>query len=327
MYQAHFGLRELPFSLTPDTGYFFAHGSYQDALDTLLVALKAGEGFIKVTGEVGTGKTLLCRKLLNTLDHRFYTTYVPNPNLSAPALNLALADELGLALPRNLGQHRTLKVITRKLVTLANQDKQVVLCIDEAQAMPNETLEALRLLTNLETEKRKLLQVVLFGQPELDLRLNATMFRQLRQRITFSYRLTPMDRQATAAYVAHRLTIAGNAGGLVFTPAALRRLHAASGGFPRLVNVLAHKSLMAAFGQGKHRIDTAHLRLAIRDTESVPRQGRYRPWPFALAAVLTVVGAAAIFWQLPAAWSTTDRVEAVQPDRQGGSADSAAEAT
>lgn len=267
MYLAHFGLKEFPFSLTPDTSFFFAYGHYREALNTLLVALRSGEGFIKVTGEVGTGKTLLCRKLLNSLDDSFYTAYVPNPNLTPVSLNQALADELGLELPRNLGQHRLHKEITRRLIELARQKKRVVLCIDEAQAMPAETLEALRLLTNLETEKRKLLHVVLFGQPELDQRLAARSARQLRQRITFSYQLQPIDPKGLAAYISHRLLVAGSSGELQFQPKAMQLLYRASRGIPRLINVLAHKALMVAYGQGRRSIEPEHIRLAVADTE------------------------------------------------------------
>ena len=168
MYTAHFGLRELPFGLTPDTSFFFACATYQEALNTLLVAARNGEGFIKITGEVGTGKTLLCRKFMATLDDNFVTAYIPNPYLEPRTLMLALADELEITLERDVDQHQLLKSINYRLLELAQQDKRVLLCIDEAQAMPIESLEALRLLTNLETEKRKLLQIVMFGQPELN---------------------------------------------------------------------------------------------------------------------------------------------------------------
>ncbi len=305
MYLEYFGLHEAPFSLTPDTSYFFADGHYRDALDTLLVALKGGEGFIKVTGEVGTGKTLLCRKLLNTLDDGFYTAYVPNPFLTAPALNLALADELGLELPRNLGQHRTLKAITRRLIELAHKGKQVVLCVDEAQAMPDETLEALRLLTNLETEKRKLLQVVLFGQPELDERLGRASIRQLRQRITFSFRLQPMDREAAAAYLNHRLAVAGSRGAIRFNAGALRRLHKASDGIPRLINILAHKALMAAYGKGTRTVTPKHVGMAVADTESAHSATTKRWFWLPLASALTLGGLLIFRPDLPVDGTTT----------------------
>jgi MSHA biogenesis protein MshM len=273
MYLEHFGLREFPFSLTPDTSYFFAYGHYRDAYNTLLVALQNGEGFIKVTGEVGTGKTLLCRKLLNTLAHPFTTAYIPNPYLTPSALLLALAEELGLELPQKAGAHHALKLIAARLIELNGQGSQLVLCIDEAQAMPDQTLETLRLITNLETEKRKLLHVVLFGQPELDERLNKPSVRQLRQRITFSYRLQPIDRAGMEAYIAHRLRVAGDDGKVSFEPRALKLLYQGSGGIPRLVNILAHKSLLLGYGRGIHRIGARQVRLAIADTEGARRTG------------------------------------------------------
>lgn len=275
MYLQHYGLRELPFSLTPDTQFFFEYGHYRDALDTLKVALAGGEGFIKVTGEVGTGKTLLCRKLLNSLERKaYYTAYIPNPFLAPSALTLALADELGLTQEPDTSQHRVIKDITRRLIQLHTEGKKVVLLIDEAQAMPGETLDALRLLTNLETEKRKLLQVVLFGQPELDERLAEHAFRQLRQRITFSYRLAPIDRQALEAYVTHRLLVAGAQGNVRFASDALDALHQFSAGIPRLINILSHKALMAGYGQGQKDVSRHHVELAARDTEYVAKSGQ-----------------------------------------------------
>ena len=205
MYLQHYSLSEPPFTLTPDTDFFFNYSSHQQALNVLLVALQGGEGFIKVTGEVGTGKTLVCRQLLNLLEENYVTAYIPNPCLNPTALRMALAEELGLEFARNIGQHRLLKLITERLLELHRNDKQVVLLLDEAQAIPDDSLEALRLLTNLETEKRKLLQVVLFGQPELDVRLAQRNFRQLKQRIVFSYQLHPLTRRALGEYVRHRL--------------------------------------------------------------------------------------------------------------------------
>ena len=162
MYEQHFGLSEAPFSLTPDTGFFYNYPSHQEALNVLTVALSTGEGFIKVTGEVGTGKTLLCRKLLNTLGDDFVTAYIPNPILTPAALRHALADELGIRTARRTGQNRTVNLINERVIELQRKGKRVVLLLDEAQALPRDCLEAVRLLTNLETEKSKLLQVVLF---------------------------------------------------------------------------------------------------------------------------------------------------------------------
>jgi MSHA biogenesis protein MshM len=266
-YLKHFGLRELPFGITPDTSYFFACRSIQEALNTLLVAVANGEGFIKITGEVGTGKTLLCRKFLSTLSANWVSAYIPNPNLEPRGLVLALAEELGVP-GESSGPHRLEKELMQRLLDIARQGKRVVLCMDETQAMPLATLETVRLLTNLETEKRKLMQVVLFGQPELDRNLSSESVRQLRQRITFQYVLKALGRKEVADYVAHRLTIAGYSGEALFTSGALTELHAASRGVPRLVNILAHKSLLTLYGEGGRQAERRHVRCAVEDTPS-----------------------------------------------------------
>ena len=286
MYLEHFQLKEPPFTLTPDTDFFFSHGSHQEALNVLLVALKGGEGFIKVTGEVGTGKTLLCRKLLNLVDENIVSAYIPNPFLNPTALRMALAEELGIKFARNIGQHRLLALINERLLELSSEGKQVVLLLDEAQAMPDDSLEALRLLTNLETEKRKLLQVVLFGQPELHTRLSQRKLRQLKQRIVFSYHLCPLDQHALGEYVQYRLHVAGYHGPEVFTPQAIRLLYRSSRGIPRLVNLLCHKAMMSAFGMGDIRVSKNHLKLAARDTEDVlPEKPRWLAIASGIAAV------------------------------------------
>ena len=266
MYQSHFGLQEPPFGITPDTSFAYACASHQAALNTLLVAVKNGEGFIKITGEVGTGKTLLCRRFLATLDDSYASAYIPNPYLEPRALLLALAEELGVDLVKEDDQHHLIKRLTQALLAFAGQGKSVVLCLDEAQAMPTESLEALRLLTNLETEKRKLLQVVLFGQPELDDRLKQKSVRQLRQRITFQYRLGELGGNELDYYLAHRLRVAGYRGNRLFTKSAVRELHRSSGGIPRLVNVLAHKTMLLAYGEGMPHVTPQHVRAAVRDT-------------------------------------------------------------
>ena len=273
MYLKFFGMRESPFSLTPDTAFYYNNPSHQEALNTLLVALQMGEGFIKLTGEVGTGKTLLCRKLLRELadDPSFVTAYIPNPALKPTALRYALADELGISYHRNMGQHKVMQMINDRLVEEKAAGRKVVLIIDEAQALPEDCLEAVRLLTNLETEKSKLLQVVLFGQPELDLHLGRPSVRQLRQRITFSYVLAPMDGAAIAGYLSHRLAIAGYQGPRLFPPPLVREISRVCQGVPRLVNIVAHKCLLAAYGEGRAQITRHHLRRAIEDTESLRR--------------------------------------------------------
>ena len=273
MYLKHFGLTEMPFGITPDTSFTYSGQCHQEALNTLMLALTAGEGFVKICGEVGTGKTLLCRRMLQSLGDGWVTAYLPNPNLDADTLFLALAEELGIKEPARFDQYHLLREINHMLLDLARAKKRVVVLIDEAQAMPLETLEALRLLSNLETEKRKLLQIVLFGQPELDDRLNRPEIRQLRQRIAFHYRLEGIRKSEIGNYVAHRLRVAGYRGEGLFSKNALRALHRASGGTPRLVNILAHKALMAVFGEGRQMAKVRHVRLARKDTEGARRVG------------------------------------------------------
>jgi MSHA biogenesis protein MshM len=269
MYLEYFGLEQAPFTITPDTGFFLDHGGHREAMNVLQLALQSGEGFIKVTGEVGTGKTLLCRKLLNTLDERFLTAYIPNPSLDPLALHKSLAAELGIKFAHNIGQHRLLQRITKRLMELNAAHRQVVLLLDEAQSIPDDSMEALRLLTNLETEKDKLLKVVLFGQPELDHRLQQHNMRQLRQRILFNYTLQPLDRETLDIYLSHRLLIAGYRGAPLFSRSALKLLHHNSRGIPRLANILGHKALMSAYGRGDRVIRPLHIRHASADTEDV----------------------------------------------------------
>ena len=295
MYRTHFALREPPFGLTPDTAFAFACTPHQEALNTLLVALANGEGFMKVTGEVGTGKTLLCRRFLAQLDDNNVTAYIPNPLLDSHGLLLALAEELRVDFNRDDNQHGLLKSLNHVLLGHARAGKRVVVCLDEAQAMPLETLESLRLLSNLETEKRKLFQVVLFGQPELDEKLAHESVRQLQQRITFQYHLSPISRRELEYYVAHRLRVAGYMGDRLFNTAALDALYRASRGVPRLINVVAHKAMLAAYGQARHYVSATHVRKAADDTPSARRV--YSPMALA-GAIAAAVAAAAIYWFL-----------------------------
>jgi MSHA biogenesis protein MshM len=268
MYLYHFGIKELPFTLTPNTNYFFGLPSHKEAIQVLLTAVKTGEGFIKVTGEVGTGKTLICRKLLNELPAHFIAAYIPNPYLTPTELRRAVASELNVVLTDHTDQQEFTQRIQQRLIRIHQENKGVVLIIDEAQALPIESIEALRLITNLETESRKLLQVVLFGQPELNDKLSLPELRQLKQRITFSYNLQLMDGDQVYQYVKHRMKVAGYPGSDLFDRQCCSLLFKASKGTPRIVNVLCHKALMLAYGEGLQKISPSQVKLAIKDTEA-----------------------------------------------------------
>lgn len=288
MYCAHFGFREPPFGITPDTSFVFSCAAHQAALNTLLVALGSGEGFVKIVGEVGTGKTLLCRQLLATLGDEYATAYLPNPLMEPRSLMLALGAELQLELDAQADEHSLIQALNQALLALGQGGRRAVVLIDEAQAMPLPTIEALRLLSNIETEKRKLLQVILFGQPELDQRLEDESVRQLRQRIGFHYRLTGLSRDETSHYLSHRLRAAGYVGPALFTGAAVRALHRSSRGVPRLANIIANKCLMLVFGEGGDRVKHRHVAIAARDTASARWVGF--PWVFAMLAMALLAG-------------------------------------
>ncbi|GGX02904.1 MSHA biogenesis protein MshM [Undibacterium macrobrachii] len=293
-YKSHFGLHETPFGITPDTSFFFSFGSHLEALNTLLVAAQNGEGFIKITGEVGTGKTLLCRQFLKMLGDDFVSAYIPNPFLEPRTLLLVLADDLGIPQEKDSEQHEVLKAINLHLLNLAKQGKRVLVCIDEAQALPIETLEAIRLLSNLETEKRKLLQIVLFGQPELDKRLARNDIRQLAQRISFHYRLRSLNWEETSFYIQHRLRVAGFSQIRLFSRSAIFVLWLASAGVPRMLNILANKAMMLSYGEGRAGVGARQVIAAIRDTEAAPGWKRISS-TLALFGLAFVVGASLLF--------------------------------
>ncbi len=291
MYLQHFGLNQQPFSLTPDTEFFFRNPQHVEALEVLNVALESGEGFLKVTGEVGTGKTLLCRTLLNGLGPHWRSAYIPNPYLRPDALRRSIAEELELPIKERTTQHQLIKMLQDHLIATAEHGNRVLVCVDEAQALSDQSFEALRLLSNLETEKFKLLQVVLFGQPELDERLAQPSLRQLRQRISFSYQLSPLDCEGVGHYLSHRLAVAGYNGQPLFSASAIKEIHRCSRGIPRLVNQIAHKSLMLVFGRGDYVTEVSDIRFAASDTEGAFVAQKIPLWQWLGLVGLVLIGA------------------------------------
>lgn len=292
MYYDYFGLTENPFGLNPNPEFFLNVGSYQDTLNVLTHAFENGDGFIKVVGEVGTGKTLLCRKLISTLNQNYKAIYITNPCLSADDLIRVIASELGVTDALTLSGQALNSSLTHALEASRSVGKRVIVLIDEAQAIPEATLETLRLLTNHETEKEKLLQVALIGQPELNVLLAPNHFRQLRQRFIYTLEIEPLSETEVANYVDHRLLVAGYQGPTIFSSEAVAVLHRASQGLPRLINVLAHKSLLIAFGENQKIVSALHVKRAAEDTESASKRLDLHAWKKPLIASAAVFVAA-----------------------------------
>jgi MSHA biogenesis protein MshM len=266
-FQNYYGFTQQPFSLAPNTEFYVEIKPQLECFNVLSYALQAGEGFIKITGEVGTGKTLLCRRLLNSLkDEGIVSVYIPKPALSPEALWRAMGHELGLQV-KSLDIHQVQEKIQQCLLLLAQEGRAVVLVVDEAQCIPEDSLEALRLISNLEAESRSLIQIVLFGQPELNTLLAQNRFRQLKQRITYSAELKPMDDTSLQHYIQQRMILAGYRGMPIFEKKALKLMVRATEGVPRLINIIAQKALFSAFGRGEHHVSEANVRAAVNDTE------------------------------------------------------------
>jgi len=309
MYLEHYGLREPPFSITPDPRYVFLSDRHRDALAHLLYGIGkgGGGGFVQLTGEVGTGKTTLCRLLLEQLPENTRVALVLNPKLSPVELVETVCEELKLDID---GKRGSLKALTDTLnVFLLDayaQGLRVVLIVDEAQNLSTESLEQVRLLTNLETPTQKLLQIILLGQPELRELLGRPDLRQLAQRITARYHLTPLDGAETESYVRHRMAVAG-APRLPFTRLGFKALFQRSGGIPRLINIIADRALMAGYARGKDGIGERLVNRAADET--LPGHARYwvrRYGGWALALLVVLVGAASLLgWQ---AWQDDDVV-------------------
>jgi len=267
LYYASFGLSRPPFKITPDTDFFFEGGSRGEVLGALLYAISQGEGIVKVTGEVGSGKTMLCRVLQQRLGSTVDMIYLANPNISPDEILRAIAFELQIHQAREAPRVELIHLLQNYLVARHAEGRRVVLFIEESQGMPLESLEEIRLLSNLETEQEKLLQIILFGQPELNENLQKAHIRQLRERITHSFHLAPLNRNEIGAYIGFRLRTAGYRGPVLFPAKIVDQIARASEGLTRRVNIVADKALLAAYAENTHTITAAHVRKAIADSE------------------------------------------------------------
>jgi general secretion pathway protein A len=266
MYNAFYGFQESPFNITPDPRFLFFSERHREAFNHILYGIRERKGFIQVTGEVGAGKTTVCRAILEQLDPGTKTALILNPVLSGTELLRAILTELGLK-PRRPDRVSCLETLNHFLLDQLSEGHDVVLLIDEAQDLDLDLLEQVRLLSNLETDQRKLLQIVLVGQPELRDKLNDRRLRQLRQRITVRYHLTSLTREETAIYIRHRLQVAGGNGRPELDRWALWRIHRYSRGIPRLINAVCDKVLLCGYVLGTDRLTGAHVRRAIRELE------------------------------------------------------------
>jgi len=298
LYLEHFGLSEPPFRITPHTDFFFDGADRGATLEALIYAVLHDEGIVKVSGEVGSGKTMLCRVLMERLPAQVATIYLATPSLARDEILHAIADDLDLTLSP---ERRTvaLRALQEHLIQLYGAGRRVVILIDEAHVMPEDTLEQVRLLSNLEANRHKLLQIVLFGQPELDETLGKLALRQLRDRITHTFRMRPLAAPEVAKYLSFRMRAAGYRGPEVFAPRAVGSIARASGGLTRRINILADKSLLAAYTEDTHAIVERHVRAAVADSEFATARKPLRPMLYVAAALAAgAVLGAAVQWAI-----------------------------
>lgn len=291
LYLEHFGLDEPPFRITPHTDFFFDGADRGATLDALLYAILNDEGIVKVSGEVGSGKTMLCRVLMERLPAHVEIVYLANPSLGRDEIFHAIADDLDVEFPEGRVS-LALRELEEHLIDLYAEGRRVVLLVDEAHAMPEDTLEQVRLLSNLESNRHKLLQIVLFGQPELDAVLGQASMRQLKDRITHSFRMRPLSKDEIGKYLSFRMRAAGYRGPDLFSSRAVAMIAKAASGLTRRVNILADKALLAAYTENKHEVTARQTRRAIRDSEFGQLLGEKRRRPIVFASMALVVGLA-----------------------------------
>jgi type II secretory pathway predicted ATPase ExeA len=314
MYEDYYGFKEKPFSLTPDPKFLYLSESHRSAFDLLQYAIRRREGFVVVTGDIGTGKTTLCRAILDQLDPRTFTALVLNPFLSEEDLITLILQDFGVVSREEVKRGRLAGVSKQELIDTLNEfllsmlpiGGRAIVIIDEAQNLPARVLEQIRILSNLETDKEKLLQVILVGQLNLQAILRSPEMRQLDQRVSLRYQLNPLNREETAGYVAHRLQVAGGSGAVSFAPKALDLVHRLSGGTPRLINLLCDRALLAGYGARARRIPPEAIARAAETLDLRPRRSGLVARVWKMAGALVTGGVASVLLGATAASVATD---------------------
>jgi len=297
MYLEHFGLDRPPFKITPDTSMFYEGSKRGAALEALVYAINSGEGIIKVVGEVGSGKTMLCRMLEVKLSNIVDVVYIANPSLSPDNILHVIAHELHLDVKNTASKLDVMQKLQDYLLKKHAANRQVVVFVEEAQSMPVETLEEIRLLSNLETDQHKLLQMVLFGQPELDDKLAQPQIRQLKERITHSFYLDPFPPEDTLDYLNFRLRSVGYRGPSIFNQRTANAVEKYSSGLSRRINIIADKALMATFSDGSHEVKADHVATAAQDSDFI-KQANYRPILISASVIITLFSAVCLGYML-----------------------------
>ncbi len=289
MYYEYFGLKQPPFKITPDTSLFFPGGNRGAVLQALIYAVTQGEGIVKVIGEVGAGKTMLCRMLEVELPDNIEIVYLANPSLSPENILHAIAFELKLNVSETDNRLKVMNELHNYLLDRHAENRQIVVFVEEAQGMPIATLEEIRLLSNLETSQNKLLQIVLFGQPELDQMIATREIRQLKERITYSFQLTPFKTNDVKDYLNSRLRTCGYRSADVFSPSAVKAITKYSKGLIRRINILADKAMLAAYAGNTHQVTSSHVKIAARDSEFIKNRSILVPVLVSTTALILLV--------------------------------------